>query len=145
MSGSRIRVIIADDHDLVRNGLAVLLEAFPDLGLVGSASNGQEVIMLCDRIEADVVLMDLDMPRIGGIPATRTLRRCHPRIQIVALIGFDEGEMVEEVMAAGAAGYVYKNAPIDAVAKAIRDAAAHGAGPDLDLVAGGRGPLQQQG
>ena len=94
MSGSRIRVIIADDHDLVRNGLAVLLEAFPDLGLVGSASNGQEVIMLCDRIEADVVLMDLNMPRIGGIPATQTLRRCHPHIQIVALIGFDEGELV---------------------------------------------------
>jgi two-component system invasion response regulator UvrY len=144
MSGSHIRVVIADDHDLVRSGLAVLLEAFPDLSLVGAASNGQEVIQLCDKVEADVILMDLNMPGMGGVLATRTVRRHHPHIQIVALVGFEENGLLKEVMAAGAAAYVHKHAPIDDMAGAIRAAAARGAGPDPDPVGNSacRGHLQ---
>lgn len=123
MSDSRIRVIIVDDHDLVRNGLAVLLEAFEDLDLVGSAANGQEAVQMCDQIETDVVLMDLVMPKMDGITATRTLHQRHPRVQVVALISFGEQQLLEEVMAAGATSYVLKSAPIDQVARAIRTAA----------------------
>lgn len=123
MSDSRIRVIIADDHDLVRNGLCVLLEAFDDLNLVGVATNGQEAVEMCDRIETDVVLMDLIMPRMDGIPATRAIRQRYPRIQVVALISFGQQQLLEEVRAAGATSYVLKSAPIDQVARAIRAAA----------------------
>ena len=123
MSDSRIRVIIADDHDLVRNGLCVLLEAFDDLNLVGVATDGQEAVEMCDRIETDVVLMDLIMPRMDGIPATRAIRQRYPRVQVVALISFGQQQLLEEVRAAGATSYVLKSAPIDQVARAIRAAA----------------------
>ena len=119
----RIRVLIVDDHEMVRNGLAVLIEAFDDLDLVGTATNGQEAIELCNRIETDVVLMDLVMPKMGGIAAIQILRQRHPRIQTVALMGFGEEELLEAVVEAGAASYVLKSAPIDQVASAIRAAA----------------------
>ena len=138
MSGSRIRVIIVDDHDLVRKGLAVLLEAFEDLGLVGAAANGQEAVQMCDWIQTDVVLMDLDMPKMDGIAATRTLRKRHPRVQVVALIGFGEEELLEEVMKAGAFSYVFKSAPIDHIAETIRAAAAGDSIPQPDTAPGDR-------
>jgi DNA-binding NarL/FixJ family response regulator len=134
MAGPRIRVMIVDDHDMVRHGLAVLLEAFEDLGLAGAATNGEEAIRLCDKIETDVVLMDLIMPKMDGIAATRTLRQCYPQVQIVALIGFGEEELLEEVMKAGAFSYVFKSAPIDHIAEAVRAAAARGSTPRLDTV-----------
>lgn len=124
MVGPCIRVMIVDDHDMVRNGLAVLLEAFEDLGLAGAVTNGEEAIQLCDRIETDVVLMDLIMPKMDGIAATRILRQRHPQVQVVALIGFGEEKLLEEVMQAGAVSYVFKSAPIDHIAETIRAAAA---------------------
>ena len=123
MVDPRIRVMIVDDHEMVRNGLAILIEAFDDLGLVGTATNGQEAMELCARIETDVVLMDLAMPKMDGIAAIRSLRQSHPNIQFVALMGFGEEGLLEEVMQAGAASYLLKSAPIDQVAGAIRAAA----------------------
>ena len=140
MVGSRIRVMIVDDHDMFRNGLAILLEAFPDLGLAGAVTNGEEAIQLCDRIETDVVLMDLIMPKMDGITATRTLRKRHPRVQVVALIGFGEDELLEKVMKAGAFSYVFKSAPIDHIAETIRAAAAGDSIPQPDTAPGGRSP-----
>jgi DNA-binding NarL/FixJ family response regulator len=123
MAGSRIRVIIVDDHEMFRTGLAVLLEAFVDLGLAGVATNGREAIQLCDTIETDVVLMDLTMPKMNGITATRILRRRHPQVRVVALVSFKDEELVEDVLAAGAASYVFKCAPVDQVVSHIRAAA----------------------
>ncbi len=123
MPSARIRVIIVDDHDLVRDGLMILLEAFPDLILVGTARNGQEAVQLCDSIETDVVLMDLNMPEVDGVTATRTLRQRHPQVQVVALVGFGEQALLDQVIKAGAAGYVLKDAPIKQVAETIRAAA----------------------
>lgn len=123
MAGPRIWVIVADDHDMVRSGLAVLLEAFEDFGLAGMAANGQEAVELCDKVEADVVLMDLTMPKMNGIAATRALRQRHPQVQVIAMISFEDEKLLEAAMAAGAAGYVLKNAPIDQVAGTIRAAA----------------------
>lgn len=124
MAGPQVRVMIVDDHDMVRSGLTILLEAFEDLALVGAVTNGEEAIALCDEIETDVVLMDLIMPRLDGIAATRILRQRHPQVQVVALLSFGEEELLEEVMEAGAASYVFKSAAIDRVAETIRAAAA---------------------
>ncbi len=133
MVDPRIRVMIVDDHEMVRNGLTILIEAFDDLDLVGTATNGQEAIELCDRIEADVVLMDLVMPKMDGIAAIRILRQSHPQIQFVALKSFGDQELLEAVMEAGAASHVLKSAPIDQVARAIR-AAARASAPRLAAV-----------
>lgn len=146
MAGPCIRVMIVDDHDMVRNGLTVLLEAFEDLGLAGAVANGEEAIQLCDRIETDVALMDLIMPKMDGIAATRILRQRYPQVQVVALIGFGEEELLEEVMKAGAVSYVFKSAPIDHIAETIRAAAARDSTPRPDTAAGdnacpGRGTL----
>ena len=79
MVDSRIRVMIVDDHDMVRNGLTILLEAFEDLDLVGTAADGQEAVELCDRIEADVVLMDLTCPRWTASPPSGSYANAIPR------------------------------------------------------------------
>lgn len=129
MPAPQIRVMVADDHDMFRNGMAILLEAFEDLTLAGSAADGHEVLELCGKIEPDVVLMDLNMPKMNGTVAIQTLRQRQPQVQVVALIGFGDEELVEAAMAAGAVGYVMKDAPIDLVARTIR-AAARDAGVD---------------
>lgn len=123
MSDSRIRVIIVDDHDLVRNGLAILLEAFEDLGLAGAVANGAEAMRLCDKTETNVALMSLTTPKMGSIAAIRSLCQRHPQVRVVALISFGDEELLETVMQAGASSYVFKNAPIDHIAEAIRTAA----------------------
>jgi chemotaxis response regulator CheB len=124
MMGPRIRVMIVDDHDRVRSRLAVQLAAHEDLDLVGTASSGEEAIELCDRIEADVVLMSLIMSSMDGITATWTLRQRHPRLEVVALIDLGQEELLEETMKAGAAGYLCRNGPIGDLAETIRAAAA---------------------
>ena len=122
MGGPRVRVRIVDDHDMVRSGLAILLEAFDDLDLVGVAENGAEAVQLCDRIQTDVVLMDLIMPEMDGIAAARAIRQGHPQVQVVALVGFGNEGMLDGMMKAGAASHVLKNASIDHIAAAIRAA-----------------------
>jgi NarL family two-component system response regulator LiaR len=140
MAGSRIRVIIVDDHEMFRTGLAILLEAFVDLSLIGVATNGREAIRLCDTVETDVVLMDLTMPKMNGITATRLLRRRHPQVRVVALVSFKDEELVEEVMAAGATSYVLKCAPVDQVVSHIRAAARDAApGTDASVTRSGHG------
>jgi len=141
MAGPCIRVMIVDDHDMFRNGLAILLEAFPDLGLAGAVTNGEEAIQLCDRIETDVVLMDLIMPKMDGIAATRILRQRYPQVQVVALLSFGEEELLEEVMKAGAVSYVFKSAPIDHMAETIRAAAAGDSTPQPDTAPRDRSPV----
>jgi NarL family two-component system response regulator LiaR len=116
------RVVVVDDHDMVRSGLAVFLEAFDDLVLVGEASNGAEAVRLCDEVQPDVVLMDLVMPVMDGIDATRAIRQAHSHIQVVALTSFHERELVHGALQAGAVGYLLKNAPIDELAAAVRNA-----------------------
>ena len=119
---SRIRVIIVDDHEIVRNGLSVFLETCEDLQLVGEASNGAEAIRLCADLQPDVVVMDLVMPEVGGIEATRVIRRNHPDTQVVALTSFENDELVPAVLKAGAISYLLKNVSIDELADGIRKA-----------------------
>lgn len=117
-----IRVIIVDDHEIVRNGLAVFLETCEDLQLVGEASNGADAIRKCDELHPDVVVMDLIMPEVDGIEATRTIRHKHPQTQVVALTSFENDELVPAVLKAGAISYLLKNVSIDELAEGIRKA-----------------------
>jgi NarL family two-component system response regulator LiaR len=124
-----IRVLIVDDHSMVRTGLATFIRVNPDLELVGEARNGQEALELCERIGPDVVLMDLIMPRMDGVTATRAIRERWTQIQIIALTSFKDQDLVEEALNAGAISYLLKDVSVDELAQAIR--AAHAGQPTL--------------
>jgi NarL family two-component system response regulator LiaR len=127
--GSRIRVLIVDDHPAIRRGLAAFLLVFDDLELVGEAPGGRSALDLCERTRPDVVLMDLVMPDMDGATATHALRQAYPSTRVIALTSFHEGDLVKEVLRAGAIGYLLKNASADELAGAIR--AAHAGRPTL--------------
>jgi NarL family two-component system response regulator LiaR len=118
-----IRVMLVDDHNVVRSGLATFLRAYDDLALVGEAKNGLEALHLCRQKAPDVILMDLMMPEMDGIAATRAILADYPDVKIVAMTSFDEEELVQGALAAGAISYLLKNVTADELAKAIRDAA----------------------
>ncbi len=118
-----IQVLLVDDHNVVRSGLATFLKAYEDLKLVGEAKNGVEALHLCRQVKPDVILMDLKMPEMDGVAATRAILTSCPDIKIIAMTSFDEAELVHDVLAAGAIGYLLKNISADELAKAIRDAA----------------------
>ncbi len=120
-----IRVIVVDDHDMVRRGLAAFLDVQPDLELVGEATNGAQALPLCKLLQPDVVLMDLIMPEMDGVTALQTIRAKWPEIQVIALTSFEEQELVQRALRAGAIGYLLKNVTVDELANAIR-AAHHG-------------------
>jgi len=117
-----IQVMLVDDHNVVRSGLATFLRAYDDLELVGEARNGLEALNLCHRKKPDVILMDLMMPEMDGIAATRAILADYPEIKIIAMTSFEEEELVHGVLAAGAISYLLKNVSSDELAKAIRDA-----------------------
>jgi NarL family two-component system response regulator LiaR len=118
-----IQVMLVDDHNVVRSGLATFLRAYEDLQLVGEARNGAEAVDLCRKIRPDVILMDLIMPEMDGIAATRAILADCPGIKIIAMTSFEEEELVQGVLAAGAISYLLKNVTSDELAKAIREAA----------------------
>jgi len=123
MAGSEdIRVMLVDDHGMVRRGLAAFLKIHTDLVLAGEAENGQEAIDLCETIKPDVILMDLVMPEMDGATATRRIRERCPHIRIIALTSFPEKDLVQEALRAGAISYLLKNVTSQELAAAIRAA-----------------------
>ncbi|GAA2802288.1 response regulator [Crossiella cryophila] len=119
---SRIRLLIVDDHPIVRNGLAVAFGAEPDIEVVGEAANGLEAVELAARVAADVVLMDLRMPELDGVRAIRRLREQHPELRVLVLTTFDTDSDVLPAIEAGATGYLLKDAPPEELLKAVRAA-----------------------
>jgi two-component system, NarL family, response regulator LiaR len=119
---SPIRILLVDDHDMVRRGLAVFLQAFVDLELIGEASDGTEALAFCEKTQPDVILMDVMMPRMDGIEATRRIKAQHPQIQILMLSSSKEEEAIKSALQAGAIGYVLKNINVQEMANAIRAA-----------------------
>ena len=117
-----IRVMLVDDHAVVRSGLGAFLLAFDDLELVAEAGSGEEAVRLCEQVRPDVVLMDLVMPGMDGAAATRAIREQCPDIQVIALTSFKEKDLVEGALQAGAIGYLLKNVSADELADAIRAA-----------------------
>jgi CheY-like chemotaxis protein len=118
----RIRVAIIDDNDLVRAGYTLFVGAFNDLELVGTATDGSEAIRLCAETQPDVVLMDLMMPGMNGVVATRSIRLAFPQIQVIILTGFGDEDLVVQALANGAVSCLNKNVTLDEMANAIRAA-----------------------
>lgn len=117
-----IRVVLVDDHAMLRRGLRFFLMGFDDLELVAEASSGQEATQLCAEIRPDVVLMDMVMPDIDGAEATRIIRQQCPSVQVIALTSFQEEDLIERALQAGAIGYLLKNVSAQDLAHAIREA-----------------------
>ncbi len=118
----RIRVMLVDDHAVVRSGLSAFLMVYPDLELVGEAENGEEAVSRAALLQPDVILMDLIMPGMDGVATTRLIRQKYPNIQIVALTSFKEENLVQGALQAGAIGYMLKNVTASELANAIRSA-----------------------
>lgn len=117
-----IRIMIVDDHDMVRRGLAAFLDVQPNLELVGEASNGLQALQQCARLQPDVVLIDLIMPEMDGVTAIRTAHEKWPHIQFIALTSFQEKDLVQQALQAGAISYLLKNVSAEELAVAIRAA-----------------------
>lgn len=115
-----IRVLICDDHDMLREGLAAFLKASSDLELVGEASTGKEGVQKCVSMQPDVILMDLLMPDMDGVEAIREIRKVDRNVRIVALSSFAESKLVRSAMEAGATSYLLKNVSAEMLAEAIR-------------------------
>jgi DNA-binding NarL/FixJ family response regulator len=124
LSASPVRVVIADDQRVVREGLQLMLDLLDGIEVVGSASNGEEALELVSRRRPDVVLMDLRMPRLDGVEATRRLAASEPGIGIVALTTYADDETVIAALQAGARGYLTKDAGAEQIRAAIENVAA---------------------
>lgn len=118
-----IRVLLADDHPTMREGLARLLEATDDIEVVGAAADGREAVELAAREQVDVILMDLQMPGVDGIEATRQIASSQSGAQIVILTSFSDRERIIEALDAGAIGYLLKDAEPDELLRGVRSAA----------------------
>jgi NarL family two-component system response regulator LiaR len=114
--------MIVDDHTVVRKGIAFSLLAFDDIEVVGEAGTGEEAVELCQSQAPHVVLMDLRMPGMGGVAATRAFRELCPETQVIALTGFEEGNLVQDVLQAGAIGCLLKDVLAEDLVRAIRQA-----------------------
>ena len=124
-----IRVLLADDHGMVRKGIIAYLKNQAGVEICGEARNGREAIALCEEHQVDVVLMDLVMPELNGVAATREIREKWPDIQVIALTSFQEKDLIKGVLQAGAISYLLKDVTGEELAEAIR--AAHSGRPML--------------
>lgn len=122
----RLRIVLGDDHAIVRQGLKLLIDGQPDMIVVGEGSDGVSVLERARALEPDIVVMDISMPAMNGLVATRTLKRRQPGVAIVALTRHEEETYVQELLRAGASGYVLKQSPPPELLKAVRAVAAGG-------------------
>lgn len=121
-SSQPIRVMLVDDHMMVRRGLAAFLKVFDDLLLVGEAESGEAAIQRCAEAQPDVILMDMVLPMMDGAATTRAIRQQFPQVQVIVLTSFKEGELIKKALEAGAIGYLLKDVSADELARAIRAA-----------------------
>lgn len=121
-----LRVLLADDHAIVRQGLKLLIDSQPDMAVVGESADGNGAIEQATALKPDIIVMDLSMPGMNGLVATRTLKRAQPNVTIVALTRHDDDTYLEELLRAGASGYVLKQSAPTKLLQAIRAVAAGG-------------------
>lgn len=115
-----IRVLLVDDQRLMRDGMKTLLSLEPDLQVVGEAGNGAEGVQQAQALRPDVVLMDIRMPGMNGVEATREIRRALPGTRVLVLTTFDDDDLIMEALLEGAAGYLTKDLPAEEIAEAVR-------------------------
>jgi DNA-binding NarL/FixJ family response regulator len=121
-----IKVLIADDHQMFIDGLRSLLQGSKDICVVGEAANGQKVVELCDREEVDIAIMDINMPGMDGIQATRELLKRHPSLKVLGLSMYNDREYISDLLKAGARGYILKNTGKETLITALRTLQAGG-------------------
>ena len=115
-----ISIILADDHAMVREGTREILERYPDLNVVGEAEDGEQAVQLTSKLQPDVVLMDIGMPRVNGIEATRRIKAQFPKVAVLVLTAYDDDQYVIAILQAGAAGYLLKSARGSELVEAVR-------------------------
>jgi two-component system response regulator NreC len=116
----KIRVLVVDDHTIVRDGICSLLGLTPDIEVIGEAANGKEALEALRKLKPDVILMDLAMPIMGGLEATRQITKEFPRIKVVALTQYNDREYVFPIIEAGASGFISKTAASSELASSVR-------------------------
>ncbi|MFF1994513.1 response regulator [Bacillus mycoides] len=114
-----IRIMIVDDQSLIRDGLAMILNLRPELEVVGTASDGDEVVQKVKQLQPEIILMDIRMPRMNGVEGTRLVREEFPYIKVLMLTTFSDSELIFEALEQGASGYLLKDMETDAIAQAI--------------------------
>lgn len=117
---SKVSVLLADDHKMVRNGLRMVIDAQPDMAVVGEADNGRVAVSLAQQLQPDVVVMDVSMPELNGLKATERLRELCPRIKILTLTRHTDDGYLQQLLTAGVSGYVLKQSASDELVRAIR-------------------------
>ena len=117
-----VRVMLVDDHPAIRRGLSVYLELHDDFSLVGEAMNGVDAIKMIDTIRPDVILMDIHMPGMDGITATRLIHQSYPNVKIIALTNYFEEKVIDDILAVGASDFIIKDVSIDDLTAKIREA-----------------------
>jgi two-component system, NarL family, response regulator NreC len=117
---SKIHILIADDHTLLRNGICAILKDEQDMLIVGEANDGREAVRLADQLKPNVVLMDIAMPLLNGLEATRQIKREHPEINVLVLTMYDNEEYFRKMLEVGASGYIIKRAAATELVSAIR-------------------------
>jgi DNA-binding NarL/FixJ family response regulator len=124
------RIVLTDDHDLVRDGLKAMLSGVEGIQVVGEAANGREALEVCGRLRPDLMLMDVRMPEMDGLAATREIKRRWPRVGVLILTVHENQDYLLEALKAGAAGYVLKDAPLTHLVESVRSVL--GGEPSLD-------------
>jgi DNA-binding NarL/FixJ family response regulator len=147
-----IRVLLADDHRLLREGLRAMIQSQPDMQLVGEAEEGRKAVQMAEEVAPDVVVMDISMPGLNGIDATRQIRHHNPAVKVVALSAHSDHRMTSGMLTAGASGYLLKHMAFEELAAAIRAVANNEvylspqiAGGLVDQLASGGGSLGGNG
>jgi DNA-binding NarL/FixJ family response regulator len=121
----RVRIVIADDHAVVRRGLAELFERQPGWSVCGEAGNGREAVALCEAHKPDVAVLDLSMPHLNGLEATRQIRAISPATEVLIFTVHQSGELVRDVLAAGARGYIHKSEVTESIIDAVASLSRH--------------------
>ncbi len=119
-TSSPIRIVLADDHEIFRDGIKALLKKQTEIILVGEASDGQELVEITEKLKPDIVMTDIKMPKLDGIQATRIIKKKMPNVQVIALSMFDDDNLIVDMIEAGAKGYLLKNTTKSEVIEAIK-------------------------
>jgi len=117
---STIKIVLADDHELFRDGFSVMVAKLRDIELVGEAADGYELLQKVDALQPDVVITDIRMPKLDGIAATRQLQETYPKLGVIALTNFEEQTMIVDMLEAGARGYLLKTARKEEIIEAVK-------------------------
>lgn len=118
-----IKIILADDHEILRHGLSKSLEQESDIKVIGQASDGHSAVDLVRELQPDVIIMDIGMPDLNGVEATRKITKNHPKVKVIGLSMHSSDKYVREMFKAGASGYLLKNCPFEELTEAIRTVA----------------------